>query len=90
MIYETKFSDSFKHQFIKIKKKDKLLFERLKKKIKEIKQNPLHYKPLKNKLKGFRRAHVNSFVIMFKIVENKIHFDSINHHDVAYREWIYL
>jgi hypothetical protein len=40
----------------KIKKKDKLLFERVSKKILEIVGNPLHYKPLRNVSKGKRRA----------------------------------
>lgn len=84
MIYEIIFTDLFKNQFKKIEKKDKLLIKRIKNKIKEIKTNPLHYKPLKNKLKGFRRVHVNSFVILFEVEENVIIFREIEHHDDAY------
>ena len=66
-------------------KKDKILLERLNKKIEEILQNPEHYKPLKNVLKGKRRAHIGSYVIIFEISENKVIFHTFEHHDKAYK-----
>jgi mRNA-degrading endonuclease RelE of RelBE toxin-antitoxin system len=47
MTYSYEFSEDFSETLAKIKKKDKLLFERVSKKILEIVENPLHYKPLK-------------------------------------------
>ena len=84
MDYCINFSKEFKIKLEKIKRKDNLLSQRIKKKIAEIRKNPLHYKPLKNELKGFRRVHVNSFVILFEVEENVIIFREIIHHDNAY------
>ena len=84
MNYFMDFSKEFKTKLEKIKRKNNLLSQRIKKKISEIRKNPLHYKPLKNKLKGFRRVHVNYFVILFEIQEDVIIFREIEHHDDAY------
>lgn len=42
MEYQIKFTPFFENQLKKIKKKDNVLFERLAKKLKEIRQNPEH------------------------------------------------
>ncbi len=84
MDYQIRFTPFFEKQLKKLKKKDKVLFERLTKKIKEIKKNPEHYKPLKNVLKGNRRAHLDPFIIIFNIEANLITFHYVKHHDQAY------
>lgn len=84
MTYAITFSPLFEKQLLKIKKKDKKLFERLRKKIKEILNNPEHYKPLKNVLKGTRRAHLNPFVIIFTLEGKTLIFLYVKHHDKAY------
>ena len=72
MPYSCDFSDDFRETLIKIKKKNKLLSERINKKILEIIENPAHYKPLRFVLKGKRRVHIGQFVIVFKIIEDII------------------
>lgn len=84
MEYRVRFTPFFEKQLQKIKKKDSVLFQRLVKKIKEIKNNPEHYKPLKNILKGTRRAHLDPFIILFDIEEDLITLHYIKHHDKAY------
>ena len=84
MEYSIKFTPSFESQLKKIKKKDKILFKRLTSKIKEIKNKPEHCKPLKNVLKGFRRAHIGPFVVIFNIEGDLIIFHYVKHHDGAY------
>jgi len=84
MNYSIRFTPIFEKQLKKLKKKDLLLFQRLIKKIKELKQNPEHYKPLKNILKGNRRAHLGPFVIIFEVKEDMITIHYVKHHDVAY------
>ncbi len=84
MEYRIQFTPSFEKQLKKIKKKDNLLFQRVAKKIKEIKHNPEHYKPLRNVLKGMRRAHLDPFVIVFEIEEDLITLHYVKHHDDAY------
>jgi len=84
MEYQFQFTPSFEKQLQKIKAKDALLFERLSKKLKEIRQNPEHYKPLSNVLKGCRRAHLDPFVIVFEIDKETIILHYVKHHDQAY------
>jgi len=65
-------------------KKDKVLLERLHKKIDEILENPEHYPVKRYELKGKRGAHVGSFVIVFEIKGDEIIFWRFKHHDYAY------
>ena len=84
MKYQVKFTPSFENQLKKIKKKNIILFKRLTNKIKKIKTNPEHYKPLRNILKGFRRVHIDSFVLIFDVQDKLITFHYVKHHDKAY------
>lgn len=45
-----------------------------------------HFKNLRNDLSDFKRVHVGSFVLFFKVYrkENFILFDRLEHHDDAY------
>lgn len=69
---------------IKDIKKDKILLERLHKKIDEILKNPEHYPVKKYELKGKRSAHIGSFVVVFEIKGNEVIFLKFKHHDYAY------
>ena len=84
MKYDIFFTATFEKQVKKIKKKDKLLFTRIKKKVQEIAESPEHYKPLRNTLKGFRRTHIDSFVLVFSVQKSLITFHYVKHHDNAY------
>ena len=83
MAYKEKLTDSFL-QDIKQIKKDKMLLERLHKKMDEILISPEHYPVKKYNLKGKRAAHVGSFVIVFEIYGEDIVFLRFKHHDFAY------
>ena len=84
MEYALLFTPYFEKQLKKLKKKDNILFDRVTKKIKEIKINPEHYKPLTNDLKGLRRVHFDPFVMVFEIHDTTITFHYVKHHDQAY------
>lgn len=84
MDYKIKFTPFFEKQLKKLKRKDKNLFDRLTKKLKEIRQNPEHYKPLRNVLKGNRRAHLDPFIIIFDVREDLITVHYVKHHDKSY------
>lgn len=84
MGYRFRFTPSFEKQLKKLKRKDKALFERLGKKLKELRKNPEHYKPLRNVLKGNRAAHLDPFVIVFEVREDLITVHYVKHHDKAY------
>jgi len=84
MEYTFRFTPFFEKQLQKLKKKDKVLFERLGKKLKELRKHPEHYKPLRNVLKGSRAAHLNPFVIVFEVRADLITVHYVKHHDKAY------
>ena len=70
---------------IKFLRKDKNLGARVENKILEILQNPEHYKPLRNVLKGKRRVHVGNYVMIFEIECSHIIFHRFLPHDQAYK-----
>lgn len=84
MDYRIEFSDEFEQSIKKLKKRDRILFEQIQKKLVEIVENPEHYKPLKNVLAGFRRIHIRSFILIYKIEGQIIRIISLDHHDKAY------
>lgn len=83
MAYSPVFPKHFQED-VKDIKKDKVLYERLWKKIAEILQNPEHYPVKKYHLKGQRGAHVGSYVIIFEMKGNEVIFLKFKHHDYAY------
>ena len=78
-------SVKFESNLRKIKKRNKILFERVIRKIEEILDQPEIYKPLKYDLAGSRRVHFGSQVMTFEIKGNTIKFLEIEHHDKVYR-----
>lgn len=82
-------SDVCENNIEKLCKKNPVLREALEKKMKEILQNPQHYKPLKYDLAGERRVHImKSFVLKFEVHEDRkiVKFFFFGHHDEAYRK----
>ena len=75
-------------QMRKLKLKDPALFKALKTKINQIaklnKEAINHFKNLRGDLSNYKRVHVSSFVLFFKIEGNTIIFDKLRHHDDAY------
>ena len=87
MNYEIRFGKEFTKIFEKLQKRNKLQSEIIVKKIKEIKVNPEHFKPLSNELKNYRRVHIDtSFVLVFKIENNLIKIIDYDHHDNIYKK----
>lgn len=84
MPYTIEFSDEFEEAIKKLKKKDKIMFERIQKKLIELVKNPEHYKPLGNVLSGYRRIHFGSFVLIYKREDNIVRIIDLEHHDSAY------
>jgi len=88
MIYAMFISEDCERSIDKLCKKNPLLKKSLENKMKEILQNPQHYKPLKYDLAGERRVHImKNFVLKFEIDEQKqrVTFIFLGHHDEAYR-----
>ncbi len=72
----------------KLKKKDKVAFDQIAKKIEEIiESDPNHYKNLRHDLKMFKRVHIKgSFVLIFNYNKDEqlISFCDYDHHDNIY------
>ncbi len=73
--------------FKKLAKKDQKQLKRIDAKIKQILENPYHFKPLRKPQDGCRRAQVGSFVIIFEIDEDSqtVSIFDYDHHDKIYK-----
>ncbi len=74
-------------KFLKLSKKNPKQMEIITKKIKQILENPYHFKPLRGDMHGARRVHIDkSFVLTYEIDENKkiITLLDYDHHDNIY------
>ena len=71
----------------KLSKKDKKRYKATLNKINEIIncENPNHYKNLRHDMKQYKRVHIDSYVLIFKIEKDNIIFTDLQHHDVIYR-----
>jgi YafQ family addiction module toxin component len=76
-------------KLIKLSKRDKPIYKAVIGKIDEILncEDPGHYKNLAYDMKDFKRVHIGSFILVFKVDnENKlIIFEDFKHHDDMYR-----
>lgn len=87
-MYTLSASEHLDRIFLKLSKKDPLQFQILKKKIKNILENPYQFKPLRGDMKGRRRVHVGkSFVLVYGILEDEkiVKLIDYEHHDKIYR-----
>ena len=87
MSYEIEISEKLQKLFNKIKKKDRLQAKILKRKIREILENPYRFKPLKGDMAGIRRVHIRHFVLIYEILEKEklVRLLDYDHHDNIYR-----
>ncbi len=86
MTYSAEFSKELERKLEKLQKRNRKQFDIIIKKIREIKENPEHYKPLKYDMKNLRRVHIDkSFVLVFEISGDKVIFHDYDHHDNIYR-----
>ena len=72
----------------KLSKKDKVLYEQVFKKIKEVinSSDVEHYKNLRHDLKDCKRVQIGHFVLVFRFdrTNNTIYFEDFDHHDNIY------
>lgn len=86
MTYTLDISEQLDRIFAKLSKKDKLQFEILSRKIKEILENPQIGKPLTANMAGQRRVHIRNFVLTYEVIENEkiVRLLDYDHHDNIY------
>lgn len=86
MPYELIIPEHLDKIFFKISKKDKLQFEILTRKIKEILENPQIGEPLKGNMAGQRSVHIRNFCLIYEIIESQkiVRLLDYEHHDNVY------
>jgi mRNA-degrading endonuclease RelE of RelBE toxin-antitoxin system len=82
--YRLKRSKYFEKDYISLVKKDKGVKRRLDKKILQILGMPEAYKNLRRPLQRYKAAHVDPFVITFRIESDCVVYIRVAHHDVVY------
>jgi mRNA-degrading endonuclease RelE of RelBE toxin-antitoxin system len=91
-LFEFDLSSDLRDCLTRLSKKDRNLHDALKKKIREIVSRDLEtidfYKNLNAPFNEFKRAHVGSFVLIFRVYNEKnfVFFRSFKHHDEAYKK----
>ena len=87
MSYELEISEKLLKVFDKLKRRDIVRANILKRKIKEILENPYIGKPLRSRLAGVRRVHLRPFVLTYEILEKGmiVRLLDFDHHDKVYR-----
>lgn len=86
-MYNLEVRESVDRIFSKLAKKDRVSFEYVNKKIKEILENPQHFKPLRAPMQNYRRVHIGNFVLIYSIEENRktVIIEKYEHHDDVYK-----
>ena len=89
-MYSLEIEKKVYEQFEKLSKKDKQQLIVIDSKIKQILENPDHFKPLRFPMAGFRRVHIlKSFVLVYRIDEARktVIIVDCDRHDKIYNHW---
>lgn len=87
MAWQLEVSPAFERDYRRLCRKDAALRRAVDKKVAQVLEQPLHYKPLRGPLQGVRRVHVaTSFVLLFEPIEQRgtVRLLRLAHHDEAY------
>ena len=79
-------SDNLDKILKKLKRKNPQIVIEIKSQIFKIIKFPEIGKPLRYNMKNSRRVHIGSFVLVYKIINNEIHFLDFDHHDNVYKK----
>jgi YafQ family addiction module toxin component len=87
-MYAIENSEKIDKIFHKLSRKNPEQLEAIAKKLVEIAEDPHRFKPLSTVMKGFRRVHFGSFVLLFSIDEQRmtVVLEDYEHHDRVYRQ----
>jgi len=86
-MWDLKVSPEFERDYRKLCAKNLAFKRAVDSKVEQIRQNPLHYKPLRAPLHGVRRVHVGgSYVLLYEPMADTrtIRLLRLAHHDEAY------
>jgi mRNA-degrading endonuclease RelE of RelBE toxin-antitoxin system len=82
-------SDDLRKTLVILKRKDTTMSQMVEKKIVQIASldavSIQHFKNLRSPLSDFKRVHLGSFVLLFRVKADTIIFDAFEHHDTIYQ-----
>ncbi|MEK7569079.1 MAG: type II toxin-antitoxin system mRNA interferase toxin, RelE/StbE family [Patescibacteria group bacterium] len=81
------FSIEFRKILEKMAKKDRTRVKKIEDQVYKIILSPTVGKPLRNVMKNYRRVHIESFVLVYKIENDEITFVDYDHHDRVYKKY---
>ncbi len=80
------YADKFEQALRVWKKKDSRIFQGIVNQIEKIIREPEIGKPLRHTMKGRRRIHVGSFVLVYEFYSEELRFLDFDHHDKVYKK----
>jgi len=86
-MYSLEVRESVDRTFSKLAKKNPKQMRIIDKKIKQVLETPLHFKPLRAPMQHLRRVHIDkSFVLTYSVDEDKgvVIIEDYDHHDNVY------
>ena len=90
MTFKIIVSDEIEKTLVTLKRKDNAAFTAVRKKMHQIANLDAagieHFKNLRGELKGYKRVHIGSFVLIFEVRGDTVIFERFIHHDKAYRQ----
>jgi len=86
-MYNIEIKEDVERVLQKLAKKDKISSIYISKKIKQIMENPYHFKSLRKPLQNFWRVHIGSYVLIYSIDEKRkvVIIEKYKHHDEVYK-----
>ena len=86
-MYKLKIKPNADKIFKKMMRREREQLERINEKIKEILQDPSHYKNLRWPLEDWKRVQIGHFVLAFSVDENTntVTIEDYDHHDNIYK-----
>lgn len=88
-MYELKIKPDLDKLFKKMRKRELGTLQTINKKVKEIRQNPQHYKNLRKPLEDWKSVHIiTHFVLVFSVDENTktVTLEDYDYHDYIYKK----
>ena len=85
-MYSSDIKPNFDKILENIARKNRTLYKRIFRKMRQIVRNPQHYKNLRKPLQYLKAVHIGSFVLCFSVDENTkiVCFEKYEHHDKIY------
>lgn len=88
MGYALEINERVDKEFRKLEKRDKGRLRSIRKKLLQILEDPYRFKPLSNEMRGLKRVHIGSYVLIYEIVEKEkvVLLLDYGHHDHIYEK----